>query len=136
MLYNSRMLLSSLIAATDTTTDIIGKVSPPPGVAAYNDQAGAGSIGILIFVSNLIRLGTVIAGIWVLFNFITAGYIYITSSGDSSAHKKVSDQLTNSVMGLVLIVVAYTIAGLLGLIIFGDPSYILNPSICGPEGCT
>lgn len=131
------MLLSSLLAAVDSTNDIIGTVSPPPGVMTYNEQAGgADSIGILIFISNLIRLGTVIAGIWVLFNFITAGYIYITSSGDSSAHKKVTEQLTNSVIGLVLIVVSYTIAGLLGLIIFGDPSYILNPSICGPEGCS
>jgi hypothetical protein len=128
------MLLSTLLAEVDPN-DIIGNVVPPAGVAVYNDKVGENGIGLLLFISNLIKLGTIVAGIWVMFNFISAGYIYITSAGDSSAHKKVSDQLTMSVIGLVIIVASYTIAGLLGLIIFGDPGYILNPQICGPEGC-
>ncbi len=126
-------LLSSLIAQADA--DVFGEVTAPQGVAQYNDAAGASGIGLILFISNMIKFGAVIAGIWVLFNFITAGYEYITSAGDTGAHKKVQEKLTTSVIGLVLIVTAYTIAGLLGLIIFGDASYILNPKICGPQGC-
>jgi hypothetical protein len=122
------MSLFTLLAQADP--DVFGNVTPPPGVAAYDAQAGG--IGLVLFASNLIRLGTIIAGIWVFFNFITAGYEYITAAGDTGSHKKVQEKLTMSVMGLVIIVMAYTVAGVLGLIIFGDASYILNPKICGP----
>ncbi len=130
------MLLSFLIAQADTS-EIFGTVEAPKGVAAFNEQAGGG-IGLLIFISNMIKLGTVIAGIWVLFNFIQAGFTYITSSGDSGAHKKVTDQLTMSVIGLVIIVTAYTLIAVISLLLFGKADYILNPTICGPtasEGC-
>jgi len=125
----------SLLAQIDPQT-VFGTVNPPPGVAAFDAAAGGGeNIGLLLFASNLIRIVTVIAGIWVLFNFIMAGFTYINSSGDSGAHKKVMEQLSMSVIGLVLIVAAYTIAALVGLLVFGDASYILNPQICGPAGC-
>lgn len=118
----------SLVSAQ---ADIFGKISAPAGVDKYNAKAGVGGIGLILFVSNLIRLTTVVAGIWVFINFIMAGWIYITSSGDASAHAKVSSKMTMSIMGLMIIVGAYTIAALLGLIIFGDASYILNPKLKG-----
>jgi hypothetical protein len=126
------MQIASLLAQVDTT--VLGKVSPPPGVTNFNDQAGTDGIGIIIFASNMIKFASVIAGLWVMFNFITAGYDYITA-GDTKAHEKVKNKLTMSVLGLVIIVAAYTIAGLLGFILFNDPSYIINPKICGPQGC-
>lgn len=111
------------------TTDVFGKIEPPAGVDKYNGPTN--NIGIILFFSNIIRFATVIAGIWVFINFIMAGWIYITSSGDSGAHKKVSEKLTMSVMGIMIIVGAYTIAALLGLIIFGDAKYILSPTLKG-----
>lgn len=113
------------------TTDVFGTIEPPPGVDKYNTAAGAGGIGLILFFSNLIRFATVIAGIWVFVNFILAGWIYITSSGDTGAHKKVSEKLTMSVMGIMIIVGAYTVAALLGLVIFGDAKYILSPTLKG-----
>src|SRR5579859_8143697 len=103
------MSLSHLIADAN---DFLGKVAPPPGVDQFNSNS-AGGIGIILFISNIIKLATIIAGIWVLFNFITAGYIYITSGGDSAANNKVKDQLTSSVLGLIVIVGAYTIIALI-----------------------
>src|SRR5258708_24724100 len=126
------MSLSHLIADAN---DVFGQVSPPPGVDQFNKAAGVGGvsgIGIILFISNLIKLATIIAGIWVLFNFITAGYIYITSGGDSAANNKVKDQLTSSVLGLIVIVGAYTVIALISYFLFHDPGYILNPSITGP----
>jgi hypothetical protein len=110
-----------------------GKVDPPKGVDLYNAKAGGGdAIGILLFVSNLVKLLTVIGGIWVMFNFVSAGLMYITSSGDKGVHTKVRDQMTMSIIGLILIVAAYTFIGIAGFLIFGDASYILNPKITGP----
>lgn len=119
-----------VMAAAAAADDIFGTIEAPQGVAEYNDGA-AQNFGAIIFFSNLLKLATTVAGIWVMANFIMAGYIYITSAGDTGAHKKVTDKLTMSIVGLILIVSAYTVAGLIGLIIFDDASYILNPTITG-----
>lgn len=116
-------------------SDIIGTIEKPPGVAAFdaatNDPDG---IGLLIFISNLIRVGTILAGIWVLFNIVLAGWMYISGSGDSGQHAKVRDSITNSVIGLIVIVSAYTIAALIGLLFFGEANYFLNPTLPTPNG--
>ncbi len=111
------------------TADIFGTIEPPAGVTAY----GAGdTIGILSFIATLIDVATVVAGIWVFINFILAGYTYITSSGDTGAHGKVRDRITMSIIGLVIIVSAYLIAALIGIIFFNNAEYFLNPTIQAP----
>lgn len=106
-----------------------GTITKPPGVENFG---GAGEIGILVFLSNLLQLGTVIAGLWVLLNFILAGFEYISSQGDSGAHAKVREKITNSVIGLIIIAVAYTLVAVIGLILFGSASYFLNPTLVTP----
>lgn len=114
-------------------TDFVGTIEKPAGVAAFDADAGGGdSIGLLIFISNLIKVGTVVAGIWVMFNIIFAGWMYITSSGDSAVHGKVKDQITNSVIGLIVMIAAYTIIAMIGLLLFGRADYFLNPTIPTP----
>lgn len=115
-------------------SSIFGEVSPPPGVAEYDKAALASGadIGLLLFVSNMIKLVTVVAGLFVIFNVVYAGIIYISSMGDSKAHSQVRDQITYSVVGLVIIVASYAIAMLIGLIFFGDATFIISPKICGP----
>ena len=110
---------------------VFGKIEAPVGVAELNTQAGktSNNIGLLIFVSNMIKVASIVAGVWVLFNFIFAGFTYISASGDSSAYAKIGEKLALSATGLLLIVAAYTIAGILGLLIFGDATYIINPQI-------
>lgn len=109
-------------------TDAFGTIEAPQGVAAYGSLAEG---GLLLFVSNIIRLSTVVAGIWVMFNFILAGWKYITSAGDSKAPSEAASMMNNSLIGLAIIVGAYTIAAIIGLVFFGDPSYIINPQITG-----
>lgn len=118
---------------------IFGSVSPPPGVAQYNDLVGGvvggpdgERIGLFIFVSRAIQVFTIVAGLIVFFNFIIAGFTYISSEGNPKAHEEVKNRLTYSVIGLIIIVCAYTIIALLSLLIFGDASFILNPQIAGP----
>ena len=111
--------------------DVFGRVQPPLGVDRYNAQS-PDNLGIVLFISNLIKLATLIAGIWVLINFILAGYTYLNSAGDSGAHSKVRDQMTMSVIGLVIIVTSYTLTALISYVVFGDPGYVLNPQLQGP----
>ena len=132
-------VLHHLIAQAKTTdfTALFGNAEAPKGVADFNKQAGgdgSNAIGILFFISNMIKLVTVVAGVFVLFNFISAGFEYVTSAGDSSAANKVRDKITMSIIGLIIIVGSYTVIALLSMVFFGSPDYILNPVISGPNG--
>lgn len=107
----------------------LGGVRPPGYIAAYNNQAG--NNGLLLFLSRLINLFVIICGIWTMFNFLYSGFIFITYGSDSKAMSEVKDKLTMTGIGLAIIASAYLIAGLIGLIFFGDASFILNPKITG-----
>jgi hypothetical protein len=119
-------LVAPALANTPNVDNVFGEIKAPQGVEQLNTESGG--IGILLFVSNMIRLATIVAGVWVLFNFIFAGFTYITSS-DSSSYSKIGEKLSMSVVGLLLIVASYTIIGIISLIIFGDPMFIINPEI-------
>ena len=129
--------MSFIPQAIAATNSVFGEVSPPPGVADYDSaaEAAGGSIGLILFLSNIIRVVTIAGGIFVMANILYAGWTYISSSGDASAHEKVANNVTFSVIGLAIIVAFYTAAALAGVIFFGDATFILNPTICGPEGC-
>lgn len=118
----------NLIAAADS---IFGTIEAPQGVAEYNQAAGGG-IGLLIFMSRIVQFIFVIGGIIVVYNFISAGFVYLTSEGDAKAHEKVKNQVTYSVIGLVMLVLSFGFASLLGALFFGSPTFFLNPTIQGP----
>lgn len=121
---------------TEPANDIFGTIDAPAGVAKYNTAAlgeTGSDIGLILFLSNIIRIATVAAGVWVMINFILAGWAYISSAGDSKAATDASAKMTNSLIGLAIIIGSYTLAALIGLVFFGDASYILNPQITGIE---
>lgn len=124
-----------LIAQTDLSApEIVGSFKIPEGVEKF-DQASGGGIGLLVFISNIIQIFTVVAGLWVLFNFLFAGFLYITSD-DKGGATKVREKITQSVIGLVIIISAYTVVALLGLILFGNAGYFLQPVIPTPTPAT
>ncbi len=112
---------------------VFGTVEAPAGVAEYNANAGGSNIGIMLFFSNFLRLFFIIAGLIILYNFIRAGSDYIIHPGDTGMHAKVRERLTMSVLGLVIMVAAYSIASVVGLLFFGDAGFILNPTLYGPQ---
>ena len=120
-------LPTSVLAADDE--NIFGTIKAPPGVDKWQSQVGSEQIAIFLFVSQIIKLVTIVAGIWTMFNFILAGWTYITANGDSSAGEKVSTKMTNSVIGLLIVALSYSIAALLGLLIFGEADFFLNPTL-------
>ncbi|MFA6814368.1 MAG: hypothetical protein WCR60_02360 [Patescibacteria group bacterium] len=115
------------VDSTDHPEIVVGKINAPPGVSNFNQQAGG--IGIILFFSNLIKLIALVAGLWTMLNFILAGFTYVTSSGDPSAIEKIGSKLTLSVVGLAIIIASYTIAAVIGLILFGDAGFIISPEI-------
>ena len=125
-------MLTYFLAQGSAGNDVFGTIDPPPGVAEYDQAAGGAGLGLVFFISNLLRIGSILAGLWVLLNFILAGYNLLSSGGDSGAYSKVTQRLTMSVVGIVVIVAAYTIVGIISWVLFHDPGFILNPTIKGP----
>jgi hypothetical protein len=128
--YACRIPSNLYLGDQDCGSAIIGGVTAPFGVQEYTSESG-GAIGIMLFLSRLINLAAIVAGMIVFVNLLLAGFMYITSAGDTGTHQKVREKVTWSVLGILVIVVAYTLAGLIGLIFFGDPAFILRPELRG-----
>lgn len=106
----------------------VGGIKPPPSISKINGSIG-GQNGLIVFLSRLINLFVIICGIWTMFNFLYAGYQLISSQSDTKAQSEIKDSLTMTAIGLAIIAGAYIIAGLIGLIFFGDAGFILNPQL-------
>jgi len=107
---------------------LLGSIDVPKGVDIINEQTDGG-IGIIIFISNMIRFVIILGGIWTILNIFFAAYTYITGGGKSESHQKVRDRFSMSVIGLLLMIVSYSIAALIGLIFYGDANFILTPTL-------
>ncbi len=100
-----------------------GTINAPPGV----ENIGGGTIqGIPILLNIILRTLIVGAAVYALFNFILAGYSYISAGGDPKKVADAGSKITQSVIGLTLAAGSFVIAAILGEILFGDPGAILN----------
>ncbi len=114
--------------------DIVGKIDNPLPSAYKNLAGSAGQAGgLILFFSNVLRLVFVIAGIYAFINFIIAGYTYMSAGGDSKSIASAWARIWQTLLGLVVVVGSFAIASLMGQLIFGDPQYILNPTLYGPK---
>ena len=102
----------------------------PNGYGDINDTSGAG--GLVGFISNMLKVVAVAAGLFAFINLILAGFIYITSGSDPKKTAEAMNKITMSLIGLVIIIASYALAALIGLIMFGDANAILSPAIYGP----
>jgi len=106
---------------------LVGPITNP---LEANSYGGLGGVGL--FITNIIRLIFVVAGVYSLFNFLIAGFGYINAGGDSKKLDKAWSMIWQSLMGLVIIVASFAVASLFGYLIFGRADFILNPTIYGP----
>jgi hypothetical protein len=65
-------------------------------------------------ISNAIGVMTIGAGIWFLFQAIIAGYNYLSAGGDKTKIEAAGRRLTNSLIGIAVVVAAYGILALIG----------------------
>lgn len=89
--------------------------------------------GLIKFLNNFVSLITVIAGIWTVFNFISAGYIYLNSNNQPQKLTDAGNKILQSVIGLAIVAAAYTLAGILGYILFKDATMLLKFELFEPK---
>lgn len=110
------------------SSDIIGTVTNPMP-RAYQ---GIASGGLILFLTNILRLVFVAAGIFAFVNLIIAGFQFMSAGGDAKALGQAWDRIWGSLLGLILVVGSFALAALFGYVLFGDAGFILNPKIYGP----
>lgn len=111
--------------------NIFGTIAPPAAIQQYGGIGEAGG-GPVRFISNLIILITVAAGVWTVLNVLLAGFALVTSEGDPKKINEMSNKIVVTFIGLLIMVAAPLVAALIGLFFFGSASYFLNPTIVGP----
>lgn len=99
-----------------------------PATDAYNEGSAVGTTALSnleLFLSNLIGFLTIFASILFIVYFLIGGIEWITAGGDSGKVQKARDKMVNGVIGLVVIIGAYGVIGLIGRVIGLD---LLNPA--------
>ena len=69
------------------------------------------------------------AGVYALFNFIIAGYTFMSAGDDSKKISSAWATIWQSVLGLAVAAGSFALAAIFSYIIFHDWTFILNPQL-------
>ena len=104
---------------------IFGTISKPPGADRYGGLAEG---GLNNFVSNILALLGVLGGVVMFINLIIAGWQYLSAQGNPQVIANAGQKILGSLIGLLIIAAAFVIASIIGLIFFGDATFLLQPT--------
>ena len=110
-----------------------GPIQPPSagyGAQALDQTQTFGSLERII--SNALGIITVFAGLFFIVYFFMAAFKWSTAGGDGAKVGKARDEMVQGVLGLIIIVAAYGIIGIIGRILglnILDPTSVLTPLI-------
>ncbi|QQS39081.1 hypothetical protein IPM62_00470 [Candidatus Woesebacteria bacterium] len=106
---------------------LIGPIEEPDQLQSLGGFGGG--FGVLINIGlNLLIVG---AGIYALFNFIFAGYGFLSASGDPKKIQMAWAKIWQSILGLTLSAGGFIIAAIISRLIFRDQNFILSPVLPG-----
>ncbi len=88
--------------------------------------------GLPSFLSNIITIVFVAAGIYAFINLMIAGFTYITAAGDTKKIETATQSINTTLIGLIVMVAAAAITGVISFVLFGSATAILSPTIKGP----
>ena len=101
-----------------------GEIQNP---TAYDSTNGS---GLFLLLNNLFMFAGLVAGIYVIFQIISAGYLYISASGDPKKFEQAWNKIWQALLGLIVVASAFTLAAVVGKITGIDP---LNPTLYAPQ---
>lgn len=102
--------MKNLLAANPA--DVFGEITAPTSIQSLVNQGGAG--GISIVLKNFIILFYQIAIILFVFMVIFSALQWITSGGDKEKVANARGRLTNAIIGIVVLGLAWVITQTLG----------------------
>lgn len=106
----------------DLVTRTLAYTLEGPGIKPSGDSSSQ----LEKIISTIIGALTIIAFIFFAFQIIFAGYSFLSSQGDAAKLKAARDRLTNGILGIVIVVIAFGITAFLGKLL--GLEYIFNLS--------
>lgn len=103
-----------------------GTIKSP--ITAYGNV----NTGLPSFITNVVTIIFAAAGLFAFFNLMIAGFSYISAAGDPKKIEAATSSINMSLMGLVVMVAAAAITGVVSYLLFGSATAILAPNITGP----
>ncbi len=110
-----------------TITNPFEKLSDNPAL-----KGSVGGSGLIALSNSLLKLVIVMAGLYAFWNFISAGYGFMSAGDDAKAVGKAFAKFTQSLLGLLFVAGSFVLAAIFGYLIFGDATAIISPTIYGP----
>lgn len=90
-------------------------------IAASKENVGS---QVNTLIGGIIGFLTILAALWFGIHFIMAGFKWISAGGDKTALETARSEITNSLIGLIIVVSAWIIMGVIGEMLGLE---ILNP---------
>jgi len=81
------------------------------GNCLTNDPVGATS-QFEKYLTTIIGILTIVGVLWFVFQVIFSGYAFISSAGDPKKMEKAQQQLIQSILGIIIVIVSTVIVGL------------------------
>jgi hypothetical protein len=117
------VLLATLIAQSEVP---LGTFNPPTETYSTDSEVGTTALTNLeSFISNLIGFLTALGAIMFVIHFVLGAFGWITSAGDKGKLEHARNRMLYGITGMILIVGAYALLGLLSGLIGID---FLNPA--------
>ena len=104
----------------------LGRVPLPTALTGFGDVSGG---GIGKFLNLTLKLLIVGGGVYALFNFILAGYAFMSAGDDPKKMEGAWAKIYQTAIGLVFMAGAFVLAAIFGQLIFGDWYFILKPLV-------
>lgn len=108
------------IACPDGLTAVNGLCLPDAGHSSFPTTGIAGSTSLVDLLTKIIQLLLTFAGIIAVVFLVLGGYWYMASGGNEELAEKGKKTIVNFVLGLVVIILAYTIVTILSNTLTAD----------------
>jgi len=115
--------MDTRLSAVDNPFGIVGA---PDALKKYGSEPGTAIGQLLQLVFWLLIVG---AGIYALFNLLTAGYAFMSAGDDSKKVAGAWAKIWQTLLGLAFTAGAFVLAAIFGQLLFGDAKFLLNPTI-------
>lgn len=101
-----------------------GTITAPDAVATDDPGAGIGGL-----IQQFIWILIIGASIYALFNFVLAGYAFMSAGDDPKKVSGAWSKIYQTALGLAFAAGAFVLAAIFGQLIFGEWDFILKPQI-------
>lgn len=112
--------------------DIFGPITNP--LEKYGSVVPEpGKTGLVGLLNNILRLVFIVAGLFAMIQVILAGFDFISAGGNPESVSKAWSKIWQALVGLMIVVISFLAAMLMGQILFGNQWAILRPQLYGPD---